>query len=611
MADTLHEVKVSGRKNAAVVNDVRIKNFAPGQQVIAIDSTSMLLYRQQAVSDLLSRQVPVFIKSYGFNSLATLNFRGSSAAQSQVLWEGVPLQNAALGIADVSLLPISLVDKINVVYGSSAALLGSGNVGGALLLEQDAPSFTGKKYLRASVGAGSFGQRQGALGVGFSTRKWYVSARAFGQSAKNNFSYTDDAGAGKTTQNAQLAGGGALIKAAYRVDSLNTVSLSAWYQQYDREIPAALFEQVSVKDQQDRSLRLMADWQRKTIHARWYTKAAYIQDRMHYTDTLAAMDTRNLSNQFYGEAGVQHTLNAHHEWLAYTPVQLSWMNNGRGDHTQEKPALATALRAHYLHDRLQAALALRGELINGRGIFLPGINASWEWTRRLKLRANIQRTYRAPTLNELYYQPGGNDQLKPERGWNEDAGYTVQFNIGKTLQFTQDAAIYNRELHDWIVWFGGAVWTPHNIAVVRSRGVETENKLVFNTGSWVFHLGLNTAYTMATTVSSYVPNDNSYGRQIPYTPRFQWQGNIGLSFKGLYINYNHCYTGYRYITTDESAWLEPYQTGNFQLVYRLKRGFKNYYIAAQCNNAWNCRYAVVSGRIMPGTNWLAALGAEL
>ena len=93
------------------------------------------------MASLLAQQEPVFVKSYGFNGLATLNFRGSSSAQSQVLWNGVPIQNAALGIADISTLPVSFMAKVNIVYGGSAALWGSGNVGGALMLENETPVF--------------------------------------------------------------------------------------------------------------------------------------------------------------------------------------------------------------------------------------------------------------------------------------------------------------------------------------------------------------------------------------------------------------------------------------------------------------------------------------
>ena len=143
---TLREVKIHSKHK--ISNDTRLNDYSPGQKVKTIDSATLQQYQMQSMANLLSQQVPVFVKSYGFNGLATLNFRGSSAAQSAVFWNGIPVQNAALGIADVSELPVSLMNRVNIVYGGSAALWGSGNVGGALLLENDAPVFdTSKRKL--------------------------------------------------------------------------------------------------------------------------------------------------------------------------------------------------------------------------------------------------------------------------------------------------------------------------------------------------------------------------------------------------------------------------------------------------------------------------------
>src|SRR5690606_1864506 len=148
-------------------------------------------YQTQNIAQLLSQQTPVFIKSYGLNGLATLNFRGSSAAQSQVYWNGVPIQNAALGIADISLLPVGFMHDIAILYGSSAALLGSGNVDGALLLSSEDPYFdTNHLSYELGLGAGIFSQYQLAGKINSQHRKWFISVKALGQSAKNNFPYT-------------------------------------------------------------------------------------------------------------------------------------------------------------------------------------------------------------------------------------------------------------------------------------------------------------------------------------------------------------------------------------------------------------------------------------
>src|ERR1044072_8579333 len=140
MRDTLKEIRVKGKRRQ-VSNDARINTFAPGQKVTTIDSVTLQQYRFQNIGTLLAQQVPVFVKSYGFNGLATLSFRGASAAQSQVYWNGIPLQNAALGITDISTLGTSSFNKVNIIYGGSSALWGSGNVGGALVLENAQPYF--------------------------------------------------------------------------------------------------------------------------------------------------------------------------------------------------------------------------------------------------------------------------------------------------------------------------------------------------------------------------------------------------------------------------------------------------------------------------------------
>ncbi len=612
MSDTLREVKIRGRHKQQISNDVRINEYSPGQKIKAIDSITKLQYQYQSLASLLSEQSPVFIRSYGFNSLATLNFRGSSAAQSQVLWNGVPIQNAALGIADVSLLPVLLMDKVNLVYGSSSALWGSGNVGGALLLENDVPVFESKKSLSVFAGTGSFGESMGGLKTLFSNKKWYISLNAFGQSALNNYSYTTDSGTTKKTTNAKLNGASIILQSAYKVNDQNTLGFSAWYQQYYREIAPALFEASSLKNYTTGSLRFLLNWDKKTAKNNWYAKTSLIRDDLDYKDPLIYFGTNSLNvqyvtYQYFQELGWNRKINEHNEFLLFSPVQISWMEVSGVTKQQTKAALAAAFTFSYFNHKLTTALNARSEQINNTGVFLPGANASYELFYWLILRANAQYTYRAPNLDELYFNPGGNPNLKPEKGWNEDAGYSVKMKEWAHFSLEHDLSVFNREIQDWILWFGGSVFTPHNIATVQSRGVETENKLSCNINKWKLHLGINTSYTIATTVDSYIPNDGSIGKQIPYTPRYNGQLNVGFTYLNLYLNYNHTYTGYRFYTTDESLYLLPYNIGNLQLMYNMHAGKYALQLNVQCNNIWNTQYQLAAGRPMPGINWLAGL----
>jgi len=616
-ADTLEEIKVHDRR--AVSADARINDFSSGQKIKSIDSTTLAQYRMQSMAGLLAQQTPVFVKSYGFNGLATLNFRGSSAAQSAVIWNGIPIQNAALGIADVSTLPVFFMNKVNIVYGGSSAMWGSGNVGGALVMENEVPVFdSSRRAISSGAGAGSFSQSMGSFRGSISGRRWYCSASIFAQMAQNDFSYINDAGVSAHMPNSRLESVAALLHAAYKIDAQNTISLTAWYQQYNRQIPPELQEPYSVKQQQDGSLRLLADWQRTLATGKLYAKASLVRDEQRYDDSAILLHMHNAVYQYYQECGWKKRWGASDQLLVFVPVQLSWLQPSRAmPHAEQRKVALAAAYSKNLWNRLEVTLNARGESITppggntlSIGYLLPGAGVAYRLADWLTLRANAQKTYRAPTLNELYYFPGGNSSLKPEQGWSEDAGYTLKSGHGR-FTFYHDLSVFTRDIHDWIIWIGGAIWTPHNIAEVHSRGVETENYITFKAGPVKLHLGLNTAYVLATTASSYIYNDGSVGKQIPYTPRYNGQLNAGLTWGRFSVNYNHTYTGYRFTTSDESYYMQPYQTGNIQLSYSHVLRKDLWHLIMQCNNIWNERYQVVAFRPMPGINWLAGLGVDI
>ena len=607
----LHEVKIHGKHKRS--GDTRVNDFSPGQKVKVIDSVTLQQYQLQNIANLLAQQEPVFVKSYGFNALATLSFRGASAAQSAVLWNGVPIQNAALGVADVSMLPVFAANKVDIVYGGSAALLGSGNVGGALLLENDAPVFTdNNNHVSIYLGGGSFSQLVGGFTGSTSNKRWYFSASGYGQSGIDNFRYVTAQGAHTRMPNDTMHNATGMVRAAYKIADNNVVMLTAWYQKNGRDIPPALFEPYSDKKQKDESIRLLADWSKQTKNTTWYAKSSFIRDDVDYSDNAILLHTNNIAYQYYQEIGWKRQFHQYGQLLLFTPLQVSWLNIADSNKTKQQDKLALVLAYDYklFDDRLDIAVNARGEKILATGdtttqqnVLLPGGDASFALTDWLVLRANVQRTYRTPTLNELYYNPGGNAGLKPEQGWSEDAGYTVKATFNKFTIY-HDLSVFNRDIHDWIIWLGGAIWTPHNIAEVHSRGVETENNITYSVGKWKLHLGVNTGYVLSTTVASYIYNDGSTGKQIPYTPRYNGQLNVGFTYLHFSFNYNHTYTGYRFTTTDESSWLAPYQTGNIQLMYSPVIRKHAWQFTAQCNNIWNEQYQVVAFRPMPGINWL-------
>lgn len=609
LADTLPAFELKNRI-ATTSPDERLNAYTPGQRKVHLDSLTLQHYRQLSLAQLLADRVPVFVKSYGFNALATLQFRGSSAAQSGVYWMGIPLQQSALGVADVSLLASGLFASADVVYGGSAALWGSGNVGGAVLLDGPTPAFSAQPrwQVDATTSIGSFGQRTGQMHGRWQQKHWDISLRGIGQQATNDFSYKNLLGQEANTRHAQLQGLSGLLHISRKVSAKDLVTGAVWQQRYDRDIPAALFEDVSTKNRIDQSTRTVLHWQHDG-KARWHLRTGWFRDDLTYRDDTIRLHAAQTVHQFYGEAGLKLTPGNRQELLLFAPMQLAGMQSDSGWRQQRRLALAAAYQWKSANQALQLALQGRTEWIDDVLVGLPGANMSLRLRSWLMLKGNVQRTYRAPTLNEWYAIPGGNPSLKPESGWAADGGYVLQFMLPGNIRFRQELSLYSRWIDNWILWFGGAIWTPHNIARVRSRGLEWEQRLDIPIHQSRIQLSGSWQYTQARTMRSRLPGDGSVGRQIPYTPLFSSQCHVSFIRPFWFATLNYTYTGYRYFNTDETGLLPAYQLLNLYAQGTLIRGKRGEWnVHAQVQNLLNERYIVVNGRPMPGRYFLAGIG---
>ena len=59
------------------------------------------------------------------------------------------------------------------------------------------------------------------------------------------------------------------------------------------------------------------------------------------------------------------------------------------------------------------------------------------------------KVYRFPTINDLYWNPGGNRNLNPENGYSADFGLLWTKNYPNTKLYFEPT-IYSRWIEDWI-----------------------------------------------------------------------------------------------------------------------------------------------------------------
>ncbi len=106
-------------------------------------------------------------------------------------------------------------------------------------------------------------------------------------------------------------------------------------------------------------------------------------------------------------------------------------------------------------DRFAASLVLREDMFGTEwapvipAFFIDGVLSK---KGNIVAKASISRNYRFPTLNDLYFLPGGNPDLKSEHGFTYDVG--LSFSVGKENVYALSGGInwFDSHIDDWIIW---------------------------------------------------------------------------------------------------------------------------------------------------------------
>ena len=93
----------------------------------------------QSLADVLSRNTASFLRQYSPGTLASPSIRGTGAAHTALVWNGLNLQSSMNGQLDLSLIPSLLFDQFSLQMGAGSASWGTGAIGGTIFFESDLP----------------------------------------------------------------------------------------------------------------------------------------------------------------------------------------------------------------------------------------------------------------------------------------------------------------------------------------------------------------------------------------------------------------------------------------------------------------------------------------
>lgn len=634
----IEEISVSTRRKLSEI----------GVTKTVLDTVALQQNIVHSLAEVLAQNTPIFIKSYGRGAVATASFRGTSPSHTQVLWNGMKLNSPMLGMVDFSLIPSFFIDDANILHGAGSVDVAGGGLGGAITLGTHPTDKEGFD-LTFVQGISSFDTYDDYLRLTYGGRKVQLSTRFSYGKSDNDFKYTnynkfnDDM---KThpverNKNCSFRDLHVMQEAYWTLDDRNKLNAAVWYMDSNRGIPSLNVnyqEDDRSNNRQDEStLRAVAGWDRLGDRLQLGARAGYTYSNLVYhsqgtvngveDDRPGAIAVEQVHSQSIVHTGF---LNLSARYFPHKKLVLSasFSTNLHAVDSRDKYIYAlekknydtmrletsVLVSAKYRpHPRIGLGVDLREESYGDT--MAPLIPAGFVdvvlWPRYdVVLKGSVARNYRHPTMNDLYFQPGGNDTLRPEKGYTYEGG--LEFALRrKGFSFEGEGTVYNSRIYDWILWlptFKG-YWSPINVRKVHSYGAELKGKMDIALGrGWALFFDASWACTRSINQGDPMSeNDQAIGKQLVYVPEYSSTITGRLSWRGYSLTYKYNHYSERYTTSSNDPstlyHLGAYYMSDLYLEKSLRTKLADLSLKFCIYNLFDEEYESVLARPMPQQNY--------
>lgn len=630
-----------------------------GVQKTTFDSLALKENVALSMADVLTFNSSVFVKSYGRATLSTVAFRGTSPSHTQVTWNGMRINNPMLGMTDFSTIPSYFIDQASLLHGTSSVNESGGGLGGLVKLGTlpDVPEGINAQYVQ---GIGSFKTFDEFARFTYGSDHWQLSTRAVYSSSPNKYKYvnrdkkeniydSDHNIIGQYHPAERNRSGSfkdlhVLQEVYYNTLAGDRFGLNAWYIDSNRELPLLTTDYGNERDfenrQREHTFRGVLSWDHTRSNWRTGLKGGYIHTWMAYDyrkevaeDNWATMTrSRSNVNTVYGQLEGEYNpsrkwfftanVSAHQHFVRSEDKNIILQDGDKAivGYDKGRIELSGSVSAKWQPvDRLGLSVILREDMYGTKwaplipAFFIDGLVSR---TGNIMLRASVSRNYRFPTLNDLYFLPGGNPDLKNEHGFSYDAG--ISFETGKkdVYSISGSATWFDSYIDDWIIWLPTTkgFFSPRNVKKVHAYGVELKGGVTIQPiKEW--YLDLNGSYSWTPSVNDgekMSPADQSVGKQLPYVPKHSASLTGRLTWRTWSFLYKWVYYSERFTMSSNDYTLTGHLPKYFMSNISLEKGLNfrpmDIQLKLAVNNLFNEEYLSVLSRPMPGINFEFFIG---
>jgi iron complex outermembrane receptor protein len=591
-----------------------IPKYNTGAKIISFDSLTLSKHATQNIGELLMNSSGIYIKQYGAGMLSTPAFRGTSASHTAVLWNGININSLSLGQSDLSSLLVGNQQNIALHFGAASALYGTDAIGGSIHINSEV-DFSKRQKIHFQQVIGSFGLRNTHLQSQISNGKIESKTSFYTQFQANNFPFQNITLKEKPIeiqQNAAWHTQGIQQEINFAFTPKKYISTKIWYQERNLQIQPTMNANQDIygyKQQFEDNLRILTEFVNLTQKGNFNIKTAYLFDNFLYEKTqktathrgiLQGKYERNLNQKMSLQLGF-HTL------FIQTDVEAYQENH------QEIRNDFFVLWHYQIKENLKISTNLRQAFLNEqKAPVSPSLGLEWTFLEKenqfFTFKTNHSYNFRFPTLNDRYWYPNGNRNLRSENGWSSEIGFSYQIKKNN-WQFNTSLTAFEMWIKDWILWQNqGNFWTPNNVRKVNSRGLESDLNLIFRKNN--FYYSFKTGYTFTQSLNieqETTLNPQFHLKQLPYTPLHRAFAQMDIGNRAFSVGTNIHYTSLRFETLDNQVGLLTSLPAFWLCNVHLQKSFliqkHSFDLTFKINNILDAQYQNYMFRAMQGRNF--------
>ena len=616
----MDNVTVTATRGNNLVTDVPVSTSI-------ITSAELEQQVSQNVGEALESTGGVFIKNYGdLAGMKTISIRGSTDNQVLVLIDGQRLNNSQNSSIDFSTIPIDAVEKIEVVKGGHSALYGANAVGGVVNISTKSSKHEQKfsSDIKSSFGSNGIQiysidgtQQIGKIG-------YYLNLKHL--KSDGNYKYENAQGKELKMENNDIKSNNLFFKVNYSFQHNSNLTFSTQY----NKIKKGMFGTItypSLNRRMDETISLYNLSFDRNIFSRLYLRTNAYYNKT--DDKINDPDAWDESLKYSRHKNKAFGWELQNRFILSKNIVLTYGYDYRKDELESTQLDKQKRSTNSLY--LQGELESRTNIIPliNKVILIPAVryddysDVGSETSPKLgivfsktggdvvtSLRGNVGKSFRSPTFNDLYwpedYWSVGNPNLKPEIGFNYDAGSIVSYNKGDfatNFEFTY----FVSNLEDLIIWvpITAVQWSPQNVDKSETKGVET--KLDFNLFNKSVNLNLAYTYMEAKNASKDSPDNGKY---LIYRPKHKFDLGIGFQYNFFRLNFNHRYVDKSFTKSDNSIYLPAYRV--YDISASVTPSVFNLKLLAKFDllNIFDRRFIIVEDHPMPGRQVRFTIGLK-